>query len=65
MKIRMNGLYGIDTITAWYRKNGDLFNFAPKKEFASELTKEEADKVMEHAEWYLNQFNATSMQIMA
>jgi len=66
MKIKMNGLYGRDTINAWYQEVGTgCFQFVPTKDFASELTQEEADNVMEHADYYLKLYNAASMQIIA
>lgn len=62
MFVRMVNLYNktwnIQGHDAWYRKLGDCFDFVNRKEFASDLTEEEARRVMEHADWFCNQYGA-------
>lgn len=58
MYIKMIGLYGFETQKAWFRKLGDGFDFVNHKEFASDLTAEEASRVMEHSDWYCDQYQA-------
>ena len=64
MKVFIKNLYGInDGRKAYYRKQGDCFDFVNSKEFASDLTEEEVAKVMNHAEWYKNQYKANEIGI--
>ena len=58
MYIKMIGLYGFEDQKAWFRKRGDCFDFVSHKEFASDLTPEEAARVMEHSDWYCDQYQA-------
>lgn len=64
MKVYIYNLYGIkDGKRAYYRKNGDYcFDFVNSIEFASELTEEEVNEIMEHKDWYCKQFNAEGME---
>lgn len=62
MKIMMCGLYGIDDCKAYYRKAGDCFDFCNSKEFASELEKEEADRILKCGDWYCKQYGAKSIE---
>lgn len=63
MFIVMHNLYGIDDGSkAYYRKRGTgCFDFVGRKDFASELTKEEAADVMREHEWYCKQYGASHM----
>ena len=65
MKVKMTGLYHLnDTRPAWYRKLGDCFDFVNTEDAASELTKEEVDKVMEHKDWYMKMYGASEMAVV-
>lgn len=65
MYIKMIGLYGMENHKAYYRKIGDsCFDFASDKKFASDITREEAEKIMESQDWYLKQYNAEFMVMM-
>lgn len=64
MKVYLKNLYGIkDGDKAYYRGQGGCFDFCCNKENASDLTKEEALHILEHADWYKKQFNASDMGI--
>ena len=65
MKIFIKNLYGIqDDKKAFYRKQGiGCFDFVNSIEFASDLTKEEVKNILNHSEWYLNQYNADKMGV--
>ncbi len=58
MYIKMIGLYGFEDQKAWFRKRGDCFDFVTRKEFASDLTAEEAAQVMKYRKWYCDQYQA-------
>ena len=61
----MIGLYGMENSKAYYRKIGDgCFDFVNDKKFASDITREEAKKIMESQDWYLKQYNAEFMFMM-
>ena len=63
--IYIENLYGInDGRKAYYRKQGVYcFDFVNSKEYASDLTKEEAEAIMSYADWYKNQYKASVMGI--
>ena len=61
MYIKIIGLYGIPDHKAWFRKLGDCFDFVNRKEFASNLTREETETVMAYSDWYCNQYDAEMM----
>lgn len=63
--IYLENLYGIDYgRKAYYRKLGvGCFDFVNSKEYASALTKEEAEQIMSYEEWYKNQYKASAMEI--
>lgn len=63
--IYIENLYGIDDgRKAYYRKQGTgCFDFANSKEYASDLSKEEADEIMRYANWYKKQYGANAMGI--
>ena len=65
MKIYIKNLYGInDGRKAYYRKQGRYcFDFVNAQQYASDLTKDEAEKIMQHAEWYKKQYNASEMAV--
>lgn len=65
MKVYIKNLYGInDGRKAYYRKQGiGCFDFVNSKEFASDLTEEEANKVLAYGEWYKNQYKASEIGI--
>ena len=62
MFIIMVGLYGIEGMVAYYRKNGDCFDFVSDIKFASELTEEECERVLKYEDWYCKQYNADHME---
>lgn len=65
MIVKMIGLYGLENQKAYFRKVGKYcFDFVNDKKFASDLSKEEAEKVMENKDWYLKNYNADIMFIM-
>lgn len=63
--IYIENLYGInDGQKAYYRKQGaSCFDFVNSKEYASDLTEEEAEEIMFYADWYKNQYKASAMGI--
>lgn len=61
MKVRMNNVYGISGVYAYYRKDGDCFSFAATEKNATDMSVEDANKVLEHSDWYCKQFGAESM----
>lgn len=64
MKVYLKNLYGIkNDRKAYYRGQGDCFDFCCKKENARDLTKEEALHILDYADWYKKQFNASDMGI--
>lgn len=65
MKVFIKNLYGInDGSKAYYRKQGiGCFDFVNRKEYAYDLTEDEADKIMNHAEYYKKQYSASEMAI--
>ena len=52
-----------DGSKAYFRKLGDCFDFVNKKEFASDLSKEECDKIKDHDNWYCQAYDASHMSI--
>lgn len=64
MKIKMTNLYGLEGTEAYYRENGDCFDFVNRAEFASELTEEKVAKVMNSADWYCKQYGASALEIV-
>ena len=63
MIIAIHDLYGMPGKKAYYRKSGDLFNFAPARAWAQDMTIEECEQIKAHEEWYCKQFNASHMTI--
>lgn len=65
MKLYIKNLYGFkDGQKAYYRKQGVFgFDFVNDRKFASELTSQEAGKVLAHSEWYKNQYKAEEIGI--
>ena len=61
--IYIENLYGINNgHRSYYRKSGDgCFSFTNSKEYASNLTEQEVDEIMKHADWYKNQYAASRM----
>ena len=65
MIIKIIGLYGLDNTKAYFRKSGDgCFDFVNNKKYASNLSSEEAEEVMKHKDWYLNNYEADIMLII-
>lgn len=65
MKIKIINLYGIkDGCEAYYRKLGDCFDFVSSIEYASDLTANEVNKVLEYRDWFLKQYNAEKMIVV-
>ena len=65
MKVYIKNLYGInDGIKAYYRKLGDsCFDFVSDQKYSSELTKDEAEKIMQYTIRYKNQYKASEMGV--
>ena len=65
MKVYIQNLYGIkDGRKSYYRKQGiNCFDFVNSKDFASDLTKEETEKILNYAEWYMIQYNADTISV--
>lgn len=63
--IYIENLYGIDDgRKAYFRKQGaGCFDFVNSREYASDLTKEEAEEIMSYASWYRSQYGANTMGI--
>lgn len=65
MKVYLNNLYGInDGVKAYYRKQGIYcFDFVNDKKDASELTKEDTEKILAYSEFYKKQYNANEIGV--
>lgn len=65
MKVYIKNLYGInDGAKAYYRKQGSgCFDFVNSIEYASDLTESEVERIMNHAEWYKNQYKANEIGV--
>ena len=64
MYIVIHNLYGLkDGRKAYYRKLGDRFDFVPDKQFATDLTRQECEKIISHKDWYCKQYNASDMTV--
>ncbi len=64
MNVFIQNLYGInDGRKAYYRKLGLCFDFVGSKKYASDLTQEEVNKIMNHAQWYKKQYNASEIGV--
>lgn len=66
MYIAIKNLYDIeDEHKAWYRKLGLCFDFVNDKKYATDLTEEEINGVLQYKEFYLNQYKASEMLVEA
>ena len=64
MYIVIHNLYGLkDGRKAYYRKLGDRFDFVPDKQFATDLTRQECEKIISNKDWYCKQYNASDMTV--
>lgn len=65
MKVYIKNLYGFnDGKKAYYRKQGAYcFDFVNSIEYASDLTESEIEKIMDHADWYKNQYKANEIGV--
>lgn len=65
MKIMMYGLYGgmADT-KCYYRKLGDCFDFVNDIKYASDLTDDEANHIIENGDWYRDCYKADGIKIV-
>jgi hypothetical protein len=64
MKIVIHNLYGRnDQSVAYMRKLGYCFDFVSLPTYATEMTAEECKDIMEHSEYYLDQYKASHMTI--
>lgn len=60
--VKLIGLYGDAERYAYFHKIGDgCFDFTGNKKYASELTREEAAKVLQHKDYYINMYAARDM----
>lgn len=64
MVVKMINLYNMKGIDCFFQKIGDCFNFTPSREFASELTEEEAKEIVSHKNFYTDIYNAEDMIIL-
>ena len=63
--IRMNGLYGDDSMFAYYRADGDCFNFCHTLENATKFdTHEAVEKIMQNQDFFCKQFNAKGLEVL-
>ena len=63
--IKIEGLYGSDNLNAYYRKDGDCFNFCAYKNRATVFTnQDEILKILDHSDWYCKQFGAKTLSIV-
>lgn len=64
--IRLVGLYGMPDHTAFYRKNGDCFDFCSDIAYATMFpdgrSNPEVQKILENSEWYCEQYNADRLE---
>ena len=67
MKVYIQNLYGIkDEGKAYFRKQGlGCFDFVNSTKYATDLTQEEVDRILSHADFYKKQYNADTMGIEA
>lgn len=65
MKIVLHNLYGLkNDHKSYFRKRGDgCFDFTGVEEKASELTKEECEKIKQSEDWYCKMYGASHMTI--
>ena len=68
MFVVMHNLYGIkdknDERKVWYKNVGSgCFGFVGDKKYASDMTKEECEKVIQSSDYYCKMFNASHMSI--
>ena len=63
MTVYIKNLYGInDGRKAYYRNQGiGCFDFVNQKKFASDLTKGEVAKIIEHSDFYKNMYKANEI----
>lgn len=64
MIIRLTGLYGLEDTKAYFRERGDCFDFVNDIRFASNLTEEDAVKIIDSGEWYKKLYAATGIEII-
>ena len=62
MYVVMHNLYGLDG-NAYYKKNGDCFDFSIDKSFASNLTQQECETILKNQDWYCHQYRASHMTV--
>lgn len=63
--IRLSGLYENPNYAAYYRKDGDGFNFGGMSSatiFEGGRSNPEVQRILEHADWYVQQFNADRLE---
>lgn len=64
MKVVLHNLYYPHSgYTSYFRKLGDGFDFVNDPKYASDLTKQECDSIMEHEKWYCNMYSASHMTV--
>ena len=63
--IKLEGLYGNEKFNAYYRENGDCFDFVNDKKYATAFSNQDKIlKILDHAGWYCKQYNASSMSVV-
>ena len=63
--IKMENLYGQENCIAYYRKLGDCFDLVYDTKYATKFTnQDEILKILDHADWYCKQYNASSMSVV-
>lgn len=65
MKVMMYGLYGgMANTECYYRSLGDCFDFVNDIKYATNLTTDEANRVIENSDWYCAGYRAEGMKIV-
>lgn len=65
MYIKMVGLYEMENQKAYFRNVGDgCFDFVRDKNYASDLSNEEAEDIMKDKDWYLKNYGAEFMFVI-
>ena len=63
--IKLEGLYGNEKFNAYYRELGYCFDFVNDKKYATAFSNQDKIlKILDHADWYCKQYNASSMSVV-
>lgn len=65
MKIKMIGVYGVEDMESYFKSMGDgCFEFTWSEDWASDLTEEEAEKILANKSWYRNMYGAKDLVVI-